>query len=165
MPSSPDGLKKTAGIVLLVGMLYALRSLKSKSVVIAREATKLSSSMPFLRAIEGIEKDGTTRQLVIIQRYHHHEEKEELLGGADNQQELLNELEIDDPPSDMTRLLYRQFVVATAMMIVGVNRVVVRDLESPVLYTSKRVTLIPPKVKFKVLIELAKKLNYEVSIK
>jgi hypothetical protein len=51
------------------------------------------------------------------------------------------------------------------MMIVGVNRVVVRDLESPVLYTSKRVTLIPPNVKFKVLIELAKKLNYEVSIK
>jgi len=54
--------------------------------------------------------------------------------------------------------------VATAMMIVGINRVVVRDLEGSVLYTSKGVTLIPLNKKFKILIELAKKLNYEVRI-
>ena len=86
------------------------------------------------------------------------------MDGADdivNQRAYLNELKLDDPLS-ISRMVYRQSVVATAMMIAGVNRVVVRDLDVSDLSFKKRAT--PLALKFKILIELAKKLNYEVSI-
>jgi len=164
VPNVPEILRITAAAVLLSGffLLIVVLCKDRHYLLVAREAKELSKSMPFLQAIEGIDKGGTTREL-IIQKYRH-EEGEELLGGADVNQRELNELEIDDSLSDMSRLLYRQSVVATAMMIVGINRVVVRDLEGSVLYTSKGVTLIPLNKKFKILIELAKKLNYEVRI-
>jgi hypothetical protein len=164
MPNSPESLQRVSELILLGGILYAEVSSRSKGVLVAREAKELSSSMAFLRAIENIERDGTTREL-LIQKYRHEERREEL-SGADivNSSKYLNMLELDDSLFCYPNIIYRQSVVATAMMIVGINRVVVRDLEGSVLYTSKGVTLIPLNKKFKILIELAKKLNYEVRI-
>jgi len=164
IPNSPEILRKMSAAVLLVGIviMMIINHKDQHCLLVAEEAKTLSHSMSFLRAIENIERDGTTREL-LIQKYRH-EGGEELLGGADdivNQRAYLNELKLDDPLS-ISRMVYRQSVVATAMMIAGVNRVVVRDLDVSDLSFKKRAT--PLALKFKILIELAKKLNYEVSI-
>ncbi|HNQ44769.1 MAG TPA: hypothetical protein PKJ11_00760 [bacterium] len=164
IPNSPEILRKMSAAVLLVGIviMMIINHKDQHCLLVAEEAKTLSHSMSFLRAIENIERDGTTREL-LIQKYRH-EGGEELLDGADdivNQRAYLNELKLDDPLS-ISRMVYRQSVVATAMMIAGVNRVVVRDLDVSDLSFKKRAT--PLALKFKILIELAKKLNYEVSI-
>ena len=166
IPNSPEILRKMSAAVLLVGIviMMIINHKDQHCLLVAEEAKTLSHSMSFLRAIENIERDGTTREL-LIQKYRHEERREEL-SGADivNSSKYLNMLELDDSLFCYPNIIYRQSVVATAMMIVGINRVVVRDLEGSVLYTSKGVTLIPLNKKFKILIELAKKLNYEVRI-